>query len=93
MLQSNSKTRKRTPDFSELFLKENRLSDRRMIYIGKEAYEELINYVSVISDRKLSMAGYLDNIVSHHIEEHRDTIKELFDHKVKLFSQQKWKRF
>ena len=74
-------------DFTELFLKENRLSDRRMVYVSKETYEKLIKYVSVISDRKLSVAGYLDNMVSHHIENYEHIINELYESRIgcKLF--------
>ena len=69
-------------DFAELFLKDNRLSDRRMVYVGKETYEKLIKYVSVISDRKISIAGYLDNMVAHHIENYETVINELYESRI-----------
>jgi hypothetical protein len=74
-------------DFSELFLKNNRLSDRRMVYVSKETYEKLIRYVSVISDRKLGIVGYVDNIVAHHIETYKPAINELYESRIgcKLF--------
>jgi hypothetical protein len=81
-----TKERKRSgaerSDFAELFLKDNRLSDRRMVYVGKETYEKLIKYVSVISDRKISIAGYLDNIVAHHIENHETVINDLYESRI-----------
>jgi hypothetical protein len=69
-------------DFVELFLKDNRLSDRRMVYVGKETYEKLIKYVSVISDRKISIAGYLDNMVAHHIENYETVINDLYESRI-----------
>jgi hypothetical protein len=69
-------------DFSELFLKDNRLSDRRMVYVSKETYEKLIKYVSVISDRKLGIVGYVDNIVSHHIECYKSAINDLYESRI-----------
>ena len=89
--KKESKDRKRVgvnqSDFADLFLKENRLSDRRMVYVSKETYEKLIKYVSVISDRKLSIIGYVDNIVSHHIESYKPAINELYESRIgcKLF--------
>jgi hypothetical protein len=69
-------------DFAELFLKENRLSDRRMVYVSKDTYEKLIRYVSVISDRKLGIVGYVDNIVAHHIECYKPAINELYESRI-----------
>jgi hypothetical protein len=69
-------------DFAELFLKENRLSDRRMVYVSKETYESLIRYVSIISDRKVSIVGYVDNVVSHHIESYKPAINELYESRI-----------
>ena len=82
MFQNNSKTSELTSEFSELFLKTNRLSDRRMVYVGKETYEQLIKYVSVIGDRKLSIAGYLDNIVAHHIGCHKSEINDMYESRI-----------
>ena len=81
--EKESRRKKRNqPEFPEIFLKSNRLSDRRMIYIGKDNYDVLVNYISIISDRKLSLAGYLDNIVSHHIEQYKSDINELYENRI-----------
>ena len=88
--EKESRRKKRNqPDFSEVFLKDNRLSDRRMIYISKDTYDVLVKYISIISDRKLSIAGYLDNIVSHHIEQYKPDINDIYENKIgcKLFKQ------
>ena len=86
-----TKERKRSgvsqSDFAELFLKDNRLSDRRMVYVSKDTYEKLIRYVSIISDRKLGIVGYVDNIISHHIESYKPAINDLYESRIgcKLF--------
>ena len=69
-------------DFAELFLKDNRLSDRRMVYVSKDTYEKLIKYVSIISDRKLGIVGYVDNIVSHHIDSYKPAINDLYESRI-----------
>jgi hypothetical protein len=69
-------------DFAELFLKDNRLSDRRIVYVSKETYEKLIKYVSIITDRKLGLVGYVDNVLSHHIETYKSEINDLFESKL-----------
>jgi hypothetical protein len=69
-------------DFAELFLKDNRLSDRRIVYVSKETYEKLIKYVSIITDRKLGLVGYVDNVMAHHIESYKSEINDLFESKL-----------
>ena len=69
-------------DFAELFLKDNRLSDRRMVYVSKETYEKLIKYVTIISDRKLGIVGYVDNIVSHHIDSYKPAINDMYESRI-----------
>jgi hypothetical protein len=69
-------------DFAELFLKDNRLSDRRMVYVSKETYEKLIKYVSIVSDRKLGIVGYVDNIISHHIECYKPAINDMYESRI-----------
>jgi hypothetical protein len=69
-------------DFVELFLKDNRLSDRRMVYVSKDTYEKLIKYVSVISDRKLGIVGYVDNVMSHHIDSYKPSINDMYESRI-----------
>jgi hypothetical protein len=52
------------------------------VYFSKETYENLIGYVSVISDRKLSMAGYVDNIVSHHVKSYQTEINDMYESRI-----------
>jgi len=72
----------RQTDFERTFLKINRLSDRRMVYVSKKTYEKLIKYVSVISDRKLGMVGYVDNIVAHHIDSYTPAINDMYESRI-----------
>jgi len=70
-------------DFSELFLKERTVKNKKQIYISVETYDVIRSYLKYIGD--VSFIAYVDNILVQHIEEHRDTISELFDKKVKPF--------
>jgi len=67
-------------DFSELFLKERTIKNRKPIYISVEAYEIIRRYLKYIGD--VSFTAYVDNILLQHIEEHKDTITELYNEKV-----------
>ena len=67
-------------DFSELFLKERTVKNRKQIYISVETYDMIRSYLKYIGD--VSFIAYIDNILLQHIEEHKDTITELFNKKV-----------
>jgi len=47
---AKKKKNTRQSDFERIFLKENRLSDRRMVYVSKDTFEKLVRYISVIND-------------------------------------------
>jgi len=70
-------------DFSELFLKERVIRNRKPIYISVETYEIIKGYLKYIGE--VSFTAYVDNILLQHIEEYRDNISEMFDKKVKPF--------
>jgi hypothetical protein len=70
-------------DFAEQFLKERIVKNRKQIYISVEAYDMIRRYLKYIGD--VSFIAYVDNILLQHIEEHKDTISEMFDKKVKPF--------
>ena len=78
-----SKTDDCKNDFANKFLKGRVIKNRQQIYISTETYEVIKGYLKFISD--VSLIAYLDNILLQHIEEHKDTISELFDKKVKPF--------
>jgi len=67
-------------DFSEQFLNERVIKNRKPIYISNESYDIIKGYLKYIGE--VSFTAYVDNILLQHIEEHKDTIRELFDRKV-----------
>ena len=79
-------TNNRQKEFTEVFLKDTNLSDRHQVYISKEMFDLVSKYLPVIGERKISLAGYFENMIRHHIESNKDVINELFENKtVKLF--------
>ena len=68
---------KNTSEFTEQFLKERTVKNRKQIYISVETYEMIRRYLKYIGD--VSFIAYIDNILVQHVEEHKDTINELFD--------------
>jgi len=78
--KTQKKRKAKKSDFSELFLKERTVKNRKPIYISVETYEMIRRYLKYIGD--VSFIAYVDNILLQHIEEHKDTITELYNEKV-----------
>ena len=74
------KRKTKKSDFSELFLKERTIKNRKPTYISVETYEIIKRYLKFIGD--VSFIAYVDNILLQHIDEHKDTITELYNEKV-----------
>jgi len=70
------KRKSQKSDFSELFLKERTVKNRKQIYISAETFDLIQSYLKHISD--VSFIAYVDNILLQHVEEHKDAINELF---------------
>ena len=78
-VKGQKKKRNFKPDFAEIFLKDNKIKDRRQIYISKEAYDKISRYLKYIGEGKVSLVSYVDNIIFNHMDEYRDTINDLYN--------------
>jgi hypothetical protein len=72
----------RQTDFEGTFLKEAKIKDRRQMYISGEFYDRISAYLRIISDGKVSMVGYIHNVLAHHMVEFRDMINEMYKDKL-----------
>jgi len=70
-------------DFEATFLKEAKITDRRQMYISGLFYDRISAYLRVISDGKVSMVGYLHNLLAYHMLEFKDDINEMYQNKIK----------
>ena len=77
---AKTQKKKRNPKFgfAETFLKDNKIRDRRQIYISKEAYDKISRYLRYIGQGNVSLVSYVDNILFHHMDEYRETINDLY---------------
>ena len=78
-VRTQKKKRNSKPNFAEIFLKDNKIKDRRQIYISKEAYDKISRYLRYIGEGNVSLVSYIDNILFHHMDEYRENINELYN--------------
>ena len=72
------KRKKESKDYESLFLVKRIGSEKRQTYISKDIYNKISRFLPVITG-EISITAYLDNILTHHLEEYQDEINELYD--------------
>jgi hypothetical protein len=76
---NNKSIQEKTADYASLFLKRNELKARSCVYISQKAHSTISKIVKVISDKDITVGGYIDSILIDHLETHRDEIIELYN--------------
>lgn len=66
-------------DYGSLFLQRNEFKTRQCVYISQRVHTTISEIVRVISDRDITVGGYIDSILMEHLETHRDEITELYN--------------
>ena len=78
-LKTQKKRKNSKPNFAKIFLKDNKIKDRRQIYISKEAYDKISRYLRYIGEGNVSLVSYVDNILFNHMDEYKDMINDLYN--------------
>jgi hypothetical protein len=66
-------------DYGNQFLVRNEFKTRQCVYISQRIHATISEIVRVISDRDVTVGGYIDSILLEHLETHRDEITELYN--------------
>ncbi|MDR1717666.1 MAG: DUF3408 domain-containing protein [Prevotella sp.] len=77
-----ARKRKEAGDYEAAFLQRKAGVPRRQTYISASLYEKISSFLPVIAGG-LSITGYIDNILTFHLEQYRDDINELYERKSK----------
>jgi len=70
-------------DYESLFLERKASVDRRQTYIDADLYKKISSFLPVIAGHQLTITGYVNNILAHHLEQHKEDINELYERKSK----------
>jgi len=71
-------------EYETLFIKETDLPPARFgksVYIRKEYHDQISQIISVIGGNEVSLFGYIDNVLAHHLDNYRDEIIRSFKKK------------
>ena len=79
------KEKRKAQEYETLFIKETDLPPARFgksVYIRKEHHERIAQIISVIGGNEVSLSGYIDNVLAHHLESYREEITRSFKKKI-----------
>ena len=68
-------------DYPAVFLSRYELRTRQGIYIEKETNETIKRIVHNIGSERLTVSGFIENVLKHHFELYKDEINNLYESK------------
>lgn len=70
--------RNSTSDYGSIYLQRNEIKTRQCVYISREIHRKITKIVNVIADKQISVGGYVDTVLSQHLEANKEDINELY---------------
>lgn len=80
--KEGGRRKRQSVDYTATFLKRNEIKTRQCVYISREIHNQISRIVNVISDKEITVGGYIDTVLACHLEQHKDEIKELYKRKL-----------
>lgn len=83
--EETRRRRGREQDYETIFIREPRTVARagKTTYIRKEFHDTIQSVCRVIGDGKVSLSGYIDNVLAHHFDTYGGEITRLYNEKHK----------
>ena len=74
----NKRSNSSTDDYEATFLCRNEIRLRQGAYISRSVYQAIMRIVKQIAGDDVSVGGYIDNVLKHHLEKYKDEINTLY---------------
>ena len=77
-VRENSRKRKGQVNYKETFIRRNEIKTRECVYISREIHSKVVKLVRALDDTSITIGGYIDIVLSEHLEQNKDEINEIF---------------
>lgn len=69
------------------FLKHKEFKSRQCVYIGQDVHASIARLVHVLAltGNKISLGGYIDNILAEHLDSHKEVIENMYRKQLNQF--------
>lgn len=81
--QKTGRKKREAQDYETVFLERKASVARRQIYISAELYDKINGFLPVIAGHGFGITSYVNNILTHHQDQYKDDINELYERKSK----------
>lgn len=73
--------------YDDVFLKRKELKTRQSVYISQEIHTSIARLVHVLAlaGKEISVGGYIDNVLSEHLDSHKEVIADMFRQQLDQF--------
>lgn len=73
--------------YDDVFLRRKELKTRQSVYISQQMHASIARLVHVLAlaGKEISVGGYIDNVLSEHLESHKGVIAEMFRQQLDQF--------
>jgi hypothetical protein len=73
------------PDYESLFVCESSVPARqgKQVYIRKDYHDRILKIIQVIGKNEVSIASYIDNVLTHHFTTYQNEITESYNQHLK----------
>lgn len=78
---SGNKVRYTEREYRERFLAAGNITQRSQTYVSRENYERIRRFLPVIAP-DASISGYVNNVLTRHLEECRELVNELYNREI-----------
>jgi len=62
-------------EYQQTFLTAPKIIDRQTVFISRELRDNVDKIVRILGDRKMSVSGFVENLVHHHLELYAENIE------------------
>lgn len=68
-------------DYSDTFLARYELASRQGLHLEKETIATIKRIIYSIGDERLTVSGFVENVLKHHFETYKDEVNRLYEEK------------
>lgn len=62
-------------EYHQTFLTAPKIRDRQTVFISRDLRDDVDKIVRILGDRKMSMSGFVENLVRHHLDQYAEDIE------------------
>jgi hypothetical protein len=79
-VQPRESTRKKKGqvNYKETFIRRNEIKTRECVYISHNIHAKIVKLIRALEDTSITIGGYIDTVLSEHLEQHREEINEIY---------------